>query len=97
MRDYTIQALKQAIQVVEALSSQEQSAFSLDALTAAADISRNTVFRTLCTLRDSAWVVDAPGGYRLGPALIRLAEDYRKLIEHRRRELDEEEKGYLGG
>jgi len=97
MRDYTIQALKQAVRIVEALSSQEQSAFSLEALASATDISRNTTYRILCTLKDSAWVVDAPGGYRLGPALIRLAEDYRMLLEHRRRELDEEEKGFLGG
>ena len=95
-RDYLIKNLKEGLDVIEALSSPEQVVFSQAQVATATGLSKNQVFRILVNLRDRGWVVEAPGGYRLGPSLIRLAENYRKSVPHRHREIDEEERAYLG-
>ena len=95
-RDYLIKNLKDGLDVIEALSSPEQVAFTQAQVSTATGLSKNQVFRILDNLRDRGWVVEAPGGYRLGPSLIRLAENYRKSLEHRRQELDEEKRRHLG-
>ena len=95
-RDYLIKNLKDGLDVIEALSSPEQVEFSQAQVSTVTGLSKNQVFRILSNLRDRGWVVESPRGYRLGPSLIRLAENYRKSIPHRHSEINEEAKAYLG-
>ena len=70
--DATTPALERALTVLDRLGENPQG-LSAAALAAAAGVPRASLYRMLRVLAEREFVVAADGGYRLGPAVTRLA------------------------
>lgn len=95
-KEKSTRALAEGLRVVEALSSTEQVEFTQEALARATGLTKNKVHRIVHTLKAAGWVAEGPGGARLASSFVRFAEDFRRSLEFRREQLDQEEKDYLG-
>ena len=69
------------LRIVKLMASDLMRVWSAQDLAAElGDASRNQVHRALANLAAHDWVVPAPGGWRLGPGVTRLAEQVRLAV-----------------
>jgi DNA-binding IclR family transcriptional regulator len=82
-RDYTIQALHHALNVLETFLEPDQGAQGISEISEALDLNKSRVFRILNTLEQHHFVQRDPETkqYRLGVALMVFGETARKRLE----------------
>jgi DNA-binding IclR family transcriptional regulator len=73
-----VEALDRGLRVLEALAAAGPQGVQLGELTTVLDANKSTVHRALGVLRARDYAVQDPvtGAYRLGPRLVRLADDH---------------------
>ena len=86
-RDYTIEVVDRAIQVLFALGTPQYIELSLKELSDSLEMKKENVFRILWNLQRRQLVEEIDGKWRIGPAMTRFSEGFKRYVANRRGDL----------
>jgi len=92
---YRIEVVEIACEVIRALSGNEFQPIDLKVITEQVGAAKDRVFRILKSLESAGFAEDTGEGWKLAPALVQIAENFRLGITKFFREKDEEIEEYL--